>query len=70
MPVRSVRDIPGTGTAASTWKVSVLVTCFNHERYIRAALESVIEQKTSFPFEIVVCDDGSSDGTRAILLEF
>jgi glycosyltransferase involved in cell wall biosynthesis len=54
----------------SSWKVSALVTCFNHERYIRAALESVLAQKTSFPFEIVICDDGSSDGTRAILAEF
>lgn len=49
--------------------VSVLVTTYNHERYIRAALESVYAQQTSFPVEVVVCDDGSTDRTRAIVEE-
>jgi glycosyltransferase involved in cell wall biosynthesis len=50
-------------------KVSVLVTSFNHERYIRTALDSVFAQQVSFPFEVVICDDASGDGTRAILAE-
>jgi glycosyltransferase involved in cell wall biosynthesis len=50
-------------------KVSVLITCFNHERYIRTAVESVLQQRTSFPFEIIACDDGSRDRSPEILKE-
>lgn len=50
-------------------KVSVLLVTFNHERYIRSALESVLAQQTTFPIEIIVADDGSTDRTRAILTE-
>jgi glycosyltransferase involved in cell wall biosynthesis len=57
------------GTDRDTVKVSALVTCFNHERYIKEAVDSVLEQRAAFFFEIVICDDGSSDGTPAILRE-
>lgn len=39
--------------------VSVCILAFNHEKFIRHALESVIMQKTTFPFEIIVGDDCS-----------
>lgn len=48
-------------------KVSVLITCLNHERYIEAAVESALAQQTSFDFEVIICDDGSSDRTPEIL---
>lgn len=44
-------------------RVSVLLTCFNHMRYLPAALESVRAQ-TFRDFEIVAIDDGSKDGSR------
>ncbi|HVN31928.1 MAG TPA: glycosyltransferase family A protein [Thermoanaerobaculaceae bacterium] len=45
--------------------VSVLMTAYNRERYIAAAIESVLAQ--SMPdFELVVVDDCSSDGTVAV----
>ncbi|HEY6210760.1 MAG TPA: glycosyltransferase [Vicinamibacterales bacterium] len=48
-------------------KVSVLVVTYNHERFIRSALESALSQSTDFPFEIVVGDDASTDRTRRIV---
>ena len=45
--------------------VSVLMTAFNRERYVAAAIESVLAQTFS-DFELVVIDDGSTDGTVAI----
>ena len=50
-------------------KLCVGVTTYNHVRFIRQALESILSQKTSFPFEIVVHDDCSNDGTREIVEE-
>ncbi len=51
-------------------KVSVLCTAFNHEKYIRDALEGFVTQETDFPFEVLVNDDCSSDGTAEIIREY
>ncbi|HCR53064.1 MAG TPA: hypothetical protein DIW27_01515 [Cytophagales bacterium] len=50
--------------------VSVCVITYNHEKYIRQALESILAQTTSFPIEILIGEDCSTDGTRKIILEF
>ena len=46
--------------------VSVVVTVYNHERYIEQCLRSIAAQKTSFPFEVLVGEDCSPDGSRAV----
>jgi glycosyltransferase involved in cell wall biosynthesis len=55
--------------AASAPKVSVLMVTYNHERYIAQAVESALAQETSFPLEIVIGEDCSTDRTREILLD-
>lgn len=47
--------------------VSICCAAYNHEQYIAAALDGMLAQKTSFPIEILVNDDCSTDGTPAIL---
>jgi len=51
-------------------KVSVLVTTYNHARYIAQALDSVLMQKTDFEYEINIGEDCSIDRTRSIVLDF
>ena len=51
----------------STPKVSVLLVTYNHEKYIREAMDSLLMQETNFDFEIVAADDHSLDATRAII---
>lgn len=51
-------------------KVSVCVITFNQEDYIRQCLQSIVDQKTNFDFEVIVGEDCSTDGTRQIVLEF
>ncbi|MER9000014.1 glycosyltransferase [Mesorhizobium australicum] len=48
-------------------RVSVLCQTFNHARFIGQALSSILMQKTSFPFEVIVHDDASTDGTTDIV---
>jgi glycosyltransferase involved in cell wall biosynthesis len=50
--------------------LTVFMVTYNHEQYIRQSLQSVVDQKTNFPFQVVIGEDCSTDGTRAILKEF
>lgn len=50
--------------------VSVIVICYNQENSIARALDSVLRQDSSVPFEIVIGDDASTDSTRAICQEY
>jgi glycosyltransferase involved in cell wall biosynthesis len=50
--------------------VSVLCITYNHENYIRQALDSFLMQETDFPYEIIVHDDASTDGTPEIIREY
>jgi glycosyltransferase involved in cell wall biosynthesis len=52
---------------ASVMKVSVLVMTYNHKPFIFQALDSTLMQKTDFPYEIIVSEDYSNDGTREIV---
>ena len=51
-------------------KVSIVMLTYNHEKYIRQAINSILMQKTSFIYEIVVGDDCSKDCTPEILNEY
>lgn len=50
-------------------KVSVCVVTFNQKDFIRECLQSLIEQKVNFEYEIIVGDDCSTDGTSEIIME-
>lgn len=49
--------------------VSIVMTAYQHERFIRRAVESCLAQ-TFTDFELIVINDGSTDGTAEILREF
>lgn len=51
-------------------KVSVCVITYNQEMYIRQCLDSLLNQKTNFDYEVIVAEDCSPDNTRQILLEY
>ncbi len=49
-------------------RVSILLTCFNHIRFLPACYEGILSQ-TFKDYEIIAIDDGSTDGTREWLTE-
>lgn len=50
--------------------VTIICVTYNHQDYIRDALDSFFRQQVNFKFEVVVHDDASTDGTAAILREY
>ncbi len=51
-------------------KVSICCAAYNHENYIRQTLDGFLMQKTDFPFEVIINDDASPDGTADIIREY
>lgn len=50
--------------------VTVLCMTYNHEKYIRKALDGIVMQKTSFKIQVIVHDDASTDNTPVIIKEY
>ncbi len=50
-------------------KLSVIMPNYNHAKYIAEALEAVVTQSFE-PFEVIVCDDGSTDNSVEIIQRF
>lgn len=50
--------------------VSICCLTYNHEKFIKDALEGFVNQKTSFKYEILIHDDASTDGTVEIIKEY
>ena len=69
--------LPGTekvvkhpNTVTNDVLVSICVQTYNHEKYIERCLNGILNQQTSFLFEILLGEDNSRDNTRSICLEY
>jgi glycosyltransferase involved in cell wall biosynthesis len=70
MKTRTEGEIISGWQDRGTALVTVCCATYNHEDYVREAIESFLAQETEFPFEIIIHDDASTDGTAAIVLEY
>ena len=60
---------PEVDNASYPVKATVVIPVFNRIRTVRDAVESALSQKCDFPFNVIVVDNHSSDGTTALLAE-
>ncbi|MFP3364174.1 glycosyltransferase [Pseudoalteromonas sp. SIMBA_148] len=51
-------------------KISICCLCYNHEKYLRMALDSFFSQKGEFELEVIIFDDCSTDSSRKIIEEY
>ncbi|MBN1069262.1 glycosyltransferase [Clostridium botulinum] len=50
--------------------VSIIVPTYNHEKYIKKALDSILMQKTQYSYEVLVGEDASTDHTRNVIEQY
>jgi len=50
--------------------VSVITITYNHAPFISQCIEGILAQKTTFPFELVIGEDCSTDGTHEIVMDY
>jgi glycosyltransferase involved in cell wall biosynthesis len=50
--------------------LSIIIPAYNVEKFIKLSLNSIYNQKTSYLFEVIVIDDGSTDETLSVVKEF
>src|SRR5450432_689009 len=50
--------------------VSVCLITYNHEKFIRKAIDSILQQKTGYSYELIIADDFSTDSSREIILDY
>ena len=51
-------------------RVSVIMLVYNHERFIRHALDSILSQRVNFEYELIIGEDCSPDNSKAIIKEY
>lgn len=52
------------------YDATVIIPCYNVEKYVAECMESILKQKTSYNIEIIAIDDGSTDSTAEILRRY
>lgn len=70
-------DLKSEAELLSSWAgdvdvpvVSILCATYNHADYIEDAIKGFLFQDTGFPFEIIIADDASTDGTKEIVQKY
>lgn len=70
VPLRTQNEITKNWVKQEDPLVSVVCITYNHEAYISDAIEGFLKQETTFPFEIIIHDDASTDKTADIVREY
>lgn len=70
MTIRTEEEIVSGWQSGASVLASVCCITYNQKNFIREAIDSFLIQDTDFPFEVIVHDDASTDGTTEIVLEY
>ena len=70
MKLKTEQEIKATWGECEAVTVSILCITYNHEQYLRDAINGFLMQETIYPFEVIIHDDASTDATANIAKEF
>lgn len=68
--LRSENEIMEKWQCTEQPMISICCATYNHADFIEDAIEGFLIQETDFPFEILIHDDASTDGTDKIIMEY
>jgi len=69
-PVKTEAELMGLWGKHRCPTVSIVCTTYNHERYVEQAIRGFLSQDCPYPFEILIHDDASTDGTQDIVRDW
>ena len=64
------KDVDLSSGGSFEFEASVVIPCRNRVRTIGDAIRSALSQKTDFPYNVIVVDDNSTDGTPEVISSF
>lgn len=70
LPIKTEEEVMSSWLTKGEPIVSICCATYNHVAYLEDALRGFLGQVTSFPFEVILRDDASTDGTTAIVKEY
>lgn len=70
MSADTVYEVSDSKRLVANPRVSVLMITFNHASYLAEAIESVVNQRCEFEFELVIGEDSSTDNTLQVALDY
>lgn len=50
--------------------LTIYTASYNNKKYIKQCIDSILAQKTKYPFIHLICDDGSTDGSQELIREY
>lgn len=69
-PDPSGRPVPQSTPMRADLDLSIIVPVYNYAGLIRQNVESILSQKTKYHYELILVDDGSTDGAREIVCSY
>jgi glycosyltransferase involved in cell wall biosynthesis len=48
-------------------KLTIIIPCYNFEKYVKTCVDSILNQKLNFDFEVLIHDDQSTDKTFEVI---
>lgn len=69
-PIRTEAELLQRWPQGGSPVVSIVCTTYNHERYVDDTIRGFLSQDCPFPFEILIHDDASTDGTQQVIRQW
>lgn len=65
-----INQMGNNGNRGGGYHLSIIVPCYNVEKYVERCVDSILNQKTTYSYILYLIDDGSTDGTYGVMSKY